>query len=157
MATEQDGGGQQPQQPDTGTSAAGHAGWRLVADRVGCALLAFVITVTAVYNITGGNPPALLYSHWYGDQRRDRTLAKLHTIDTALEDYNRRHHEYPPSLRVLTEREGGLPAYLDQDTIQDEWGREFVYEPDKRCPGDGRPRLVQGRNPDDPASVISNW
>jgi general secretion pathway protein G len=90
--------------------------------------------------------------------RVDATKAKLHTVETAVSDYNNRHHEYPANLEVLTQRDGALPAYLDHDAIFDEWGREIVIDPNQRHPQTDRPLIYsQGPNPGDASSRISNW
>jgi hypothetical protein len=38
-----------------------------------------------------------------------------------LDEYYKKHQEYPPFLRVLGERDNPLPALLERYTIQDEW------------------------------------
>jgi hypothetical protein len=123
---------------------------------VGCVLLALAVGVAAACCIVWD--PLDLFGYTDRNYNFDSTRAKLHTIDTALDYYNKQHAEYPISLHVLVERDGAVPALLDSDTIQDGWCREFNYERDKRDPKSGRPRVWSwGSHPDDPGSVISNW
>ena len=59
---------------------------------------------------------------------------------------------------MLTQREGSLPALLDQDAIKDEWGREIIIDPNQRNPQTDKPLIYsQGPNPGDASGRITNW
>jgi hypothetical protein len=75
-----------------------------------------------------------------GNTREEYTRAKISTIESAVKDYKERHGEYPPSLAVLTERQDGLPGYLEKKDIIDEWGVPIRYDP-KDLTRSGKPRI----------------
>jgi general secretion pathway protein G len=130
-----------------GTRAATRSAFTLMEIMVVVAIIVILAGISVVA-VTG-----------YMERARvDATKAKLHTVETAVSDYNNRHHEYPANLEVLTQRDGALPAYLDHDSIFDEWGHEIILDPNQRHPQTDRPLIYsQGPNPGDASSRISNW
>jgi general secretion pathway protein G len=133
--------------PARGTRAATRAAFTLMEIMVVVAIIVILAGISVV-----------AVSGYLERAKVDATRAKLHTIETAVTDFHTRHNEYPASLEVLTQRDGPLPAYLDRDSIFDEWGREFVIDPNQRHPQTDRPMIYsQGPSPGDASGRISNW
>jgi hypothetical protein len=95
---------------------------------------------------------SILYSPDY-NYRTEVTRAKIATIENAVMDYKKRHGDYPSSLKELTVGENGLPAYLEEKDIIDEWGVRIRYDPwDLTL--ESKPRIYTF---DHEGKLVSNW
>jgi general secretion pathway protein G len=125
------------------------------ATRAAFTLMEIMVVVAIIVILAGVSVVAV--TRYMEQARVDATHAKLKTIETALSVYYTRNHEYPASLEVLTQRSQGLDAYLDRDSIFDEWGHEIMIDTTQRSDS-GRPLIYSGGpNPGDPNSMIRNW
>jgi general secretion pathway protein G len=126
------------------------------ATRAAFTLMEIMVVVAIIVILAGVSVVAV--TRYMEQARVDATRAKLKTVETAVSDFYNRNHEYPANLEILTQRIGGLPAYLENKDIVDEWGHEILIDQSQRHPQTDRPLIYSnGPNPGDPNSRITNW
>jgi general secretion pathway protein G len=63
------------------------------------------------------------------EANESKARLQIANIETAVKSYKISHGDFPQSLEVLTQMEGGKPAALDHNDIMDPWNKEFQYMP----------------------------
>jgi general secretion pathway protein G len=124
-----------------------------VARRTAFTLMEIMVVVAIIVILAGVSVVAV--TRYMEQARIDATRAKIATIEKAVQDYYNRNHEYPASLEVLCQRDPtGLPAYLEEKDIYDEWNHPIILDASQRNATD-RPKIYS--NGGGEGGLISNW
>src|SRR5262245_55243421 len=94
------------------------------ATRAGFTLMEVMVVVAIIVILAGVG--AVAVNGYLERSKVDATKIGIATVEKAVQAYYNDNRVYPETLRVLLESPGaGLPAYLEQKDLVDEWGREI--------------------------------
>jgi len=113
--------------------------------RAAFTLMEMLVVVAILVVLAGAAVP--IYLNYLANARIDRAKVDCKNIALAVEAYQARSGQYPPSLQALTQ------AYQDQTTGQqqkatlepaaliDPWGQPYQYDPNDLDANTGRVRI----------------
>jgi general secretion pathway protein G len=104
-----------------------------------------VMVVAAILVILAGVGSIALF-RYIDDARESTAKVQIATIEKACVAYKTNHGDYPASLDVLLQPEGGKAAYLEEKDITDPWNNRFVYDPQTRN-ATGKPHIAVQQSP----------
>jgi type II secretion system protein G len=103
-------------------------------------LMEMLVVVAILVVLAGAAVP--IYMNYLESARIDRVKIDCKTLEQAVEAYNVKYGDYPPSLETLTQPDQTTgKAVLEHDAIYDPWRQPYQYNPGDVHALTGRPYI----------------
>jgi general secretion pathway protein G len=114
-----------------------------------------VLVVVAILVVLAGIGVGVF--KYLDDSKEKVAQMGIKNLESAVIAYKLNHGNFPDSLQMLTQSEGGKSAVLEEKDLLDPWQRPYQYD-HNQLSRTGRPLIYsQGANPGNPAGQIRNW
>src|SRR5437868_5290329 len=93
--------------------------------RAAFTLMEMMVVVMILVVLAGTSVP--IYLNYLENARINRVKADVRGLETAVEAYYTLHGEFPASLGTLCTPDESGKASLEESSLKDPWGQEYVY------------------------------
>jgi general secretion pathway protein G len=114
-----------------------------------------IVVVTIIMILAGSS--VFVYQSVLENSKESRALMDVKNIEKAVEVFNLRYGNYPPTIEMLCDRQqDGSTALLDERVIIDPWGQHYIFEPGNVHARTGKPH-VYSNGPPGKGKILGNW